>query len=414
MKILVCGASGFIGRAICERLTRAGHEVVRGVRVPVFSNDVAIDFRVDTAVEGWLPRVRGIDIVINAVGIITESHAARFEDVHFRAPTALFEACAKAGVQRIIQISSLGADTGDTAYFRSKRAADEVLMRLPVEWQILYPSLVYGQNGVSASMFRALASLPVIPVPALVGVEYRPIHIDDLTEAVESAISPATPPRQRIECVGASRINYKDMLDCYRQGMHLPPPRWLTIPAPLMALAAKIGTLIPGAKLTPETLRMLRQGNVGDTKHLSALLDRAPLAIDDFIAPDEAELLRHRAHAAWRLPLLRGALAVVWILTAFISLCVYPTSESLGLLNEVGLTGEMAKIALYGAALLDLSMGIACLARPSRALWAIQGALVLGYSIIIAVAMPRFLTHPFGPLLKNIPILAILFILLTE
>jgi len=44
MKVLVCGASGFIGRAICLRLAAAGHEVLRGVRHPERAGDVAIDY----------------------------------------------------------------------------------------------------------------------------------------------------------------------------------------------------------------------------------------------------------------------------------------------------------------------------------------------------------------------------------
>jgi hypothetical protein len=63
---------------------------------------------------------------------------------------------------------------------------------------------------------------------------------------------------------------------------------------------------------------------------------------------------------------------------------------------------------------LDGALGIACIVRPRRALWLAQGVLVLGYSVAIAARLPEYLWHPFGPLLKNLPILAILFILFAE
>lgn len=104
----------------------------------------------------------------------------------------------------------------------------------------------------------------------------------------------------------------------------------------------------------------------------------------------------------------------MWLATAWVSIAVHPRDASLALLAEVGLSGAPAVLALYAATALDLAMGLACLFRPSRRLWCLQAALVLGYTGIIAVALPAFLAHPFGPVLKNLPILAILLILMSE
>src|SRR5204862_192656 len=108
LRVLVCGASGLIGAVLCKRLEAQGHEVIRGVRRPTSARDVAMDFGTDTTIEQWLPRVQGMHVVINAVGIIVETGTNRFEAVHHLAPAALFRACAKAGVGRVIQISALG------------------------------------------------------------------------------------------------------------------------------------------------------------------------------------------------------------------------------------------------------------------------------------------------------------------
>lgn len=418
MRILVCGASGFIGSAVAVKLAAAGHEVLRGVRRPSGSGEVAIDYSVDLAPSAWVGRLRGVDAVVNAVGILGEGGGASFDALHARAPAALFAACAAAGVRRVVQISALGAGTGATAYFASKHAADAALAALPLDWTILRPSLVFGTEGASAALFCRLASLPVIPAPALGGVRFQPVHIDDLASAVMAALDPAMPARRTIDFAGGCAVSYDAMLACYRRAMGFPPAPFCHIPAWAMAGAAWLGGKLPGFPLTPDNWRMLRAGSAlaEDDRGSAAreLLGHAPRAIGGFISPAEGELLRLRALASWRGALLRWALAAVWLATAVISAFIYPSAASLALLARVGLTGWPALLALYGAAALDAAFGLASIVRPRRALWLAQAALVLGYSAVIAIGLPEYLWHPFGPLLKNVPILAILLSLLAE
>ena len=77
------------------------------------------------------------------------------------------------------------------------------------------------------------------------------------------------------------------------------------------------------------------------------------------------------------------------------------------MLARVGLTGAVAHVALYGAALMDLAFGLGVfLMRDRRWLWRAQMALIIGYSIIITIKLPEYWLHPFAPLLKNLPMLA--------
>ncbi|SFF67086.1 Uncharacterized conserved protein YbjT, contains NAD(P)-binding and DUF2867 domains [Duganella sp. CF458] len=419
MKVLVCGAAGFIGRAVCTRLAEVGHEVVRGVRRPERAGDVAIDYHAGLQPCDWLARLRGVDAVVNTVGIIREDGAASFDALHARAPAALFAACSEAGVRRVVQISAHGAAHGDCAYFASKRAADQALMALPVEWIILRPALVFGAGGASAALFCKLASKPLLPAPALGNARFQPVHVEDLADAVAAALAPATPAHRVLDIAGSSAVSYAGMLAAYRAAMGFPPAPILHIPAPAMACAAWAGKLA-GALLTPDTWRMLRAGSAlaqGDAASAAAmreLLGRPPRAIEAFIAPASRELFRLRALASWRGSLLRWTLAIVWLATAVVSAFIHPPADSLAMLARVGLDGLPATLALYGAAALDAAFGIASIVRPRRALWLAQGALVLGYSAAIALCLPEYLWHPFGPLLKNLPILAILFILFAE
>ncbi|MGE4435003.1 SDR family oxidoreductase [Achromobacter sp.] len=414
MNILVCGANGFIGRALCQALARDGHRVLKGVRQARHADEIAVDYRVDTTPAAWADRLRGIHVVVNAVGLLREGDGGDFDRIHHRAPAALFDAAAQAGARRVLQLSALGAQSGATAYFRSKRAADDHLRALPVAHHILRPALVYGAQGASARFFRTLASLPLHALPAGGRQPLRPIHVDELAEIVARLVNRVADAPPVLDLVGGTEVSFRQMLAVYRKAMGFAPAWTLAVPGALVAAGAALCERLPGSILTRDTWRMLRAGNSGDAAATARALGRAPAGIDTFIRPPEAPALRLQALAAWRPALLRGTLALIWLWTALCSAFIYPVADSLALLARVGLHGPVALAALYLAAALDAGFGLATLWRPGRRLWAAQLALVLGYSAVIAVALPEFLWHPFGPLLKNAAVIALLFILFSE
>ncbi|CAB3968203.1 NAD-dependent dehydratase [Burkholderia aenigmatica] len=413
MTVLVCGANGFIGRALCAQLEAGGHRVLRGVRHAAGPYDVAIDFAKDIDPDAWLARLAGVDVVINAVGILADRRGATLDAVHRATPCALFTACCRAGVRRVIQISALGVERGDTRYFASKVAADRFLQTLPIDFRIVRPALVYGTDGASARFFRMLASLPVQVLPAGGHQRLRPVHVDDLAELVARCVDAPAAGNPVIDVVGNDEVEYREMLARYRAALGFPPAARVTLPGPLAGAAATLFGRLPGAMFTRDTWTMLRGGNTGDPAAATALLGRPPRGIDGFIGA-QAAALRRDALAMWRRPLLRGALAIVWIWTAIASAFIHPLHASLALLAPAHLTGLPALIALYAASALDFGFGIATVVAPSRRLWVAQAALIVAYSAVIAVTMPRLLAEPFGPVLKNVPILAILLILFSE
>jgi hypothetical protein len=111
--------------------------------------------------------------------------------------------------------------------------------------------------------------------------------------------------------------------------------------------------------------------------------------------------------------LLRLSLAAVWLLTALAS-WHYPQTKSLALLERVGLSGTTALIALYAGIALDAAMGALTLINLrtlQKYLWLMQGVVIMTYSFIIAICLPEYALHPFGVLIKNIPMLTMLWVL---
>jgi hypothetical protein len=110
--------------------------------------------------------------------------------------------------------------------------------------------------------------------------------------------------------------------------------------------------------------------------------------------------------------LLRLSIAFVWIATALVSALLYPAEQSYQLLERTGVPAAWAPIMLYGAAGCDLVLGLGTLLLVRRRrLWQVQLALIGLYSLVIAIRLPEFLLHPYGPLTKNVPMLAAIWLL---
>ena len=97
---------------------------------------------------------------------------------------------------------------------------------------------------------------------------------------------------------------------------------------------------------------------------------------------------------------------MVWIASGLVSLGPYPVERSYELLAQAGVPSAMHPLALYGAAALDLVLGVATLAFRHRAVWLVQAAVIVGYTAILTLRMPEFWLHPFGPIAKNVPLVA--------
>ena len=278
---------------------------------------------------------------------------------------------------------------------------------------IVQPSLVFGADGSSAELFCRLAALPLVPVPGRGLQQVQPVHIDDLVDLVCALVeSPQVPAR--IAATGPRAITLRDFLHELRGAMGLGPAHFLHVPMPLVRVAAAAARWLPGSLLDRDSLQMLERGNTASCETMVALIGRAPREYAQFIQRGfEGAALTQRALLGWLLPMLRVSVALVWIVTGVVSAFVYPVDASLQLLARTGIHGALGTLALYGAASLDLAFGVLTLFMRRRWLWVAQLALILGYTIVITLCLPEFWSHPYGPLLKNLPMLAAICVLMT-
>ncbi len=415
MNILLTGASGFIGGYLLRRLTAAGHQVTACVRQPDRARQlfpaaryIGCDFNRDTHHDAWQPRLTDIDVVVNAVGIIRENGRQRFTPLHLDTPIALFRTASQCGVKKVIQISALGADdSAQSHYHLSKRAADEALATLDLEWTILRPSLVYGAGAKSTALFRALAALPVTPQVGDGDQPVQPIHIDDLCRVVLLAVESDSLNRRRLDLVGPEAVTMRELLEKQRHWLDGGRLRPLPISYSLSLRLAQMGGFLGSAPIDREAVEMLQRGNTADVTPLVDVCGFTPRSLDDVLQNKPAsDAERWHARLYFLAPLMRISLALLWIYTAIVSTFLYPAEQSYALLHEVGIGENLAPIFLYAAAGIDFILGASLLLRRHvTAVALLMFAIILGYTVIITLALPDFWLHPYGPISKNIPLL---------
>jgi uncharacterized protein YbjT (DUF2867 family) len=199
MKIIVLGGTGFIGRHVCERLVRAGHEVT----VPTRRLDAAREIQMlprlqpvlcDVHNEAHLAAaVAGHKVLINLVAILHGSEQA-FEFVHHALAQKIAKVAQQQGVQRIVHISSLGlAPDAPSSYLRSKARGEQALAASGVEAHFLRPSVVFGAGDKLLNVFANLQR--IFPFMPLAGADsrYQPVWVEDVATAAVHVATQSAP-----------------------------------------------------------------------------------------------------------------------------------------------------------------------------------------------------------------------------
>ncbi len=412
MKILVVGATGFIGKSIYRKLETLKYEVIAGVRNPdAFDGKaIKIDFLKLVEDSTLAQRLEGIDVVINAVGIITPTKEQSFETMHTLAPIKLFESAKKANVKRIIQISALGTQTGTTPYHISKHEADTYLKNLRVDYAILYPSVVYGDDGKSSAFFQALASLPIVPIIGDGSQILQPVKSEDLVQTIVKILA-SKDPSIELNIVGKSPISYKKLLLGFRKYLGIKGTKTLSVP---MLGTNMIGKILDEPTVNHDNIIMLNQGNSADVSPLANFLNYTPKSIEETLFKTQASNAQKLFASLYFLrPLLRIIIGFVWIWSGIVSAFLYPHVDALRLLHDVGISSPLDVPLLYISSFLDIAIGVVTLlGYKLKEVLIFQIVVIFVYTIILTLLAPYHWLHPFGPVLKNLPLIVTIYILL--
>lgn len=244
MRVLVTGASGFVGRAACAELVARGHEVAALVRrpgsEPPRTQAVGGDLSDGPGLARALDAARPEAVLHLAAETASQGDAATLRRVNVEGTTRLLEACRHSGAPRCIFGSTvvtgdargrlLDEDTPlpvETEYGRSKQRCEELVRQSGLDWVILRPSHVYGAGGWYAEEFVSRLRKP--GRFAVVGKGdnlWDVVHVEDVATALADAAERA-PSGSLFHVVDDEPITHYDFMALTAEALGTGPPHRL-------------------------------------------------------------------------------------------------------------------------------------------------------------------------------------------
>lgn len=278
MRVLVTGASGFIGQSLVHRLLEDGHWVrALARRTPGAGSGhprleyLAADLTDHAALDG---ATRGMDAIVHLAAATGVSDPAIVRAVNVDGTRALLDAAKRHGVRRFVFVSSVSATRRRPGpYGRSKLEGERLVAESGLEWVTLRPSLVYGtaSTGLFAALAAHLKKLPVVPLIGGGRVELHPIHVEDVNAVIAGCLGRFDVVHRSYDLLGPDAVTFRDFLALVARtlGVRKPTvyvPGWVA-----MAVAALGSRFSRRPALTVDHV-------IGLTS--PAQVDRAPLARD--------------------------------------------------------------------------------------------------------------------------------------
>lgn len=272
MRVLVTGATGFVGRYVVRELLSRGQEVRCLVR-PGSEGKLADRERVEIAAGDVLETAavataaQGCEAVINLVGIIREfpGRGVTFERVHVQATENLINAARDAGVKRFLQMSALGARPAPAdPYHLTNFRADELVQQSGIPYTIFRPSIIYGPEDQSLNLFaRQIKTLRMVPVVGNGLYQMQPVPVTTIAAAFALALELPHTENRVYEVGGPEPLTFNAIIDTLSQVLGCKVLKVHVMVWSLRLLTGMFGRF-PWFPLTTGQIRMLLEGNTCD------------------------------------------------------------------------------------------------------------------------------------------------------
>ncbi|MCU4717780.1 complex I NDUFA9 subunit family protein [Halapricum hydrolyticum] len=283
MRVLVTGGDGFVGRHLCAELTDRNHDVVSLSRDPdpsVLPDDVETvrgDVTDPDSLDGAFEDVNGVVNLVALSPLFTPSGGDRMhERIHLGGTENVVTAAEEAGVDRILQMSALGADpNGPTHYIRAKGRAEEVVRESDLEWTIVRPSVIFGEGGEFVSFTKRLKKLfaPGVPIYPLPGggthTRFQPIWVGDLAPMLADAVVDEAHAGETYELGGPEVLTLREITELVyeSEGRSI---KIVNLPMGLAGIGLKTLGVVPGFPMGADQYRSLQFDNTTDDNDLDA------------------------------------------------------------------------------------------------------------------------------------------------
>ncbi|MDO9283049.1 MAG: complex I NDUFA9 subunit family protein [Methylotenera sp.] len=225
-KVAILGGSGFVGSAVVAKLAAAGYLVTVLTRRYDVAKHLILLPNVSLLECNILDyhalnsALRGMDAVINLVGILHQSRRVSFNTMHHQLPAQLAKICADLGIKRLLHMSSLqAANSAPSQYLRSKAAGESALLAFSnqLNLTIFKPSIIFGRGDRFINLFATLIKfLPAILL-AKPNAKFQPIWVEDVASCFVNSLENAATFGQSYELAGPTVYTFRELV---QQVMH--------------------------------------------------------------------------------------------------------------------------------------------------------------------------------------------------
>lgn len=268
-RIVVTGATGFVGSAVVRELTASGRTAVCLVRdagkLAGKTRDLASAAVVPVVGSAFdenalATALEGADAAIHLIGIILESkrQGQTFHRLHVESTRQIVAACERAGVKRYVHMSALGArpaGDGVSDYHRTKWEAEEAVRASGLDWTLFRPSLIHGPDGEFMQMMRFFATSrvrqPFMPYFGRGEARIQPVDVRDVARCFVRALALPETIGQTYALGGPEVYTWKELYDVCARAIRGRPRRLVGIPVPVARLAARLAMPVLPAALVP-------------------------------------------------------------------------------------------------------------------------------------------------------------------
>lgn len=270
--VTIFGGSGFLGRHVVRALAQRGYRIRIAVRRPDLAGfmqpmgnvgqimPMQANLRDAASVER---AIAGADAVVNLVGILYETRKQRFANVHRDGAKLIAEASAKLGIERLVQISAIGADVSSpSAYAKSKGEGEKAVLQAFPSTVIVRPSLLIGNEDDFFNKFAEMSRLsPFLPLVGGGTTKFQPAFVGDVAEVIARGVDGLLQAGTIYELGGPEVKSFKALLELM---MRETRKRRLLLPIPYFAanLMGAIFEKLPKPMLTRDQVKLLKRDNL--------------------------------------------------------------------------------------------------------------------------------------------------------
>ena len=278
MKILVAGASGFLGSHVLKALNRHSHQVLalsRRLPAEEYCEFVPCDLTED---ELPIEQIRDCDAIVNLVGIKRGKGKQSFQNVHVGITRRLLDAAHRCGIKRFIHISVVASKADPRLpYHHTKWLSEEMVRTSGLDYTILRPAVIYGRgDDMISHLVKMIRFFPLFPVVGRGNSILQPVDVRDVATSVVAALEKPVAIGKSYDVVGPERLALKEVVHRVARAVAL---NLTVIPTPVWFQRIAVhcmNRLSKNPLSTPAQLQMLIDGLYGDQQLLRRDLQIEP------------------------------------------------------------------------------------------------------------------------------------------